>query len=128
MDGRLRTAVETRPFVKRHRGEGVLGHVGVPGTVWHRNALGMEVEGEAREGGAGTPTQERDSRRGSRAREIGRLDAQKTTQAAQEGSGVIGLLVLLNLLQIVLELHVLFGNAERQRDNCELVDVFLPHN
>jgi hypothetical protein len=92
----------------------------------------MEVKREAREGGAGAPAQERDSGRGSRAREIVRLDAQKTTQAAQERSGVIGLLVLLNLLQIVLELHVLFGNAERQRDNLypttDLEDLLLQYN
>lgn len=81
----------------------------------------MEVKGEAREGGTGTSPQEGDSGCGGRAGKIGRLDAQNATQAAQKWSGMVGFLVFFNLLQIVLEFHFLFGNAERQRENGDFL-------
>lgn len=34
---------------------------------------------------------------------------------------MVGFLVFFNLLQIVLEFHFLFGNAERQRENGDFV-------
>ncbi len=96
------------------------------GHGWHRRALGMEVKREPGEGCVGTSTQEGDSGCGGRAGEIGRLDTQNATQATQKWSGMIGLLVFFNLLQIVLEFHVLFGNAERQRERT--VTLFTSHN
>lgn len=75
----------------------------------------MQEGGEAAEWSPWAPAQERNPGGGGGAGEDGGLNPQEATQTPQERSRVVGLLMLLNLLQVGLELHLLFGNTREKK-------------
>ena len=116
MDGRLRAAVEAGSLGHGDGREGVvhvaLVTVAVVATVPIRGPLLMQVEGEAAERGTGASAKQGHPGGGRGSGEAGRLNPQQqTTQVPQQRGGVVGLLVLLNLLQVGLELHLLLWHA-----------------
>ena len=111
VDGCLWTAVETRPLVQGHGGKvvvGVLVQVGGVAAVASGPPHGVQVRRDAAQRGARATAEEGHP---GGAGEAGRLDAQQPAQPAQQRGGVAGLLVLLDLLQVGLELHVLLGHT-----------------
>lgn len=116
MDGCLWAAVETRSLIEGHVGEGVVRislmvewRVNLTRGRWN---LGVQIKRKATKWSSRSTAQQRNP---GGAGEVRGLDTKKTSQSSEQGSGVIGLLVFSDLLQIRLELHLLFSDTS---SNC----------
>lgn len=115
VDWCLWTTVETWSLIQGHRGKGIVwislmtrGLVDLAGVRW---SPWVQVKRETALWSPRAATQEGDPGGDGGAREAGRLDAQEPTQPAKQRGRVVGLLMLLDLLQIGLKLHLLPWNT-----------------